>query len=558
MGLFEDALGVIGAGIQIFENVQKTFFKASSSNAPLQTRGGAMDGVGTRTPRNLKSYQPALAGPDSELAYDLPDARVKCRDLYFNTTDGKNTVDTTIDYVVGKGLRPQVAMDWEVITEYLTAYLKWEPKQIENYRERINKKIMRRWRKWSESKSADIQGQHNFPTIQRLTLKSMLHSGEVFPVINHCKHKGKVKVQIGLIETDRVANPMKNFTENNVDGLICDDKGKPIAINVRCSRENVSGFEYKLIPFEYSNGRPAVLHLFEPDRPGQHRGVPQLTSIIERIKNLDTLVKNELNAGKLNSFLALLIESGDPQFLESLSEEQRRNYLDYFTDPANKPNEIAMESGTMMQMMPGEKAVPFDPKRPNTAYGPFARDMRSEISMAMGIPNNMYRKEFSSSYSAARGEMNMYKKPVSYKAQFMELGFCATVWREWMIDEVLSDEIDLVGFFHSEDLMDAYCGSVWSHEPIGQIDETKEADASEKRTDLGQSTMAEETAAMTGNDYETTLEQLAREKALRFKLGIPTEKDMKQDEFMRRLEAEELKKKAEALKNADTTSTPST
>jgi len=67
----------------------------------------------------------------------------------------------------------------------------------------------------------------------------------------------------------------------------------------------------------------------------------------------------------------------------------------------------------------------------------------------------------------------------------------------------------------------AYCGALWIGPSPGQINPTDEVSAAEKRIGLALSTRAEETAALTGGDFETNLRQIRKEKAALEKAGIP-------------------------------------
>lgn len=475
--------------------------------------------VGSRRPRSLKNLKYSQSGPNSEIVYDLPELRQICRDLYFNNAHARSVINKFTDYVVGRGMKMQVAFDRDVITERLGL----PPEEAAAMFERLSKRIERRFSMWAESRDADRQRQHNFYTLQRLAFKSMLHSGEVFPAIYHESDGRGVKTSIGLIEADRVQSPIKTSTERNIDGVILDEEGRPTAISVRKSSEDIYSMDFADVPFYYTNKRPAVLHIFETDRPGQHRGVPIIAPLIETFTQLGKLKKNELDAGVVNSFLAMIIESQNPETLSGMADGLNEAYkTDSAQDSQVGPKDMTLESGMILQLEEGEKGIPFDPKRPNTSYGQFAADLMKEMGMAVGMPFEIFVGMFSASFSASRGAMNMFKKPVAVKAEYFELEFCAPIYREWLIDEVASGRIDLPGFFEDEEVQAAWLGSTWSGEPMGQIDEYKEAQAAQLRMQLGFTDGTQEAREMNGNDYTTIVENLSREKKLREKLGVTT------------------------------------
>ena len=54
-----------------------------------------------------------------------------------------------------------------------------------------------------------------------------------------------------------------------------------------------------------------------------------------------------------------------------------------------------------------------------------------------------------------------------------------------------------------------------------QIDPSKEVEAAEKRINVGLSTMADETIALTGGDFEDNFPVIARERDLLRSIGMP-------------------------------------
>ena len=83
----------------------------------------------------------------------------------------------------------------------------------------------------------------------------------------------------------------------------------------------------------------------------------------------------------------------------------------------------------------------------------------------------------------------------------------------------LSDDLrgaaDLLIRAHSLYSHEAYLGADWVGPPRGQIDQYKEIRAAEKRIEIGITTLAEETAALTGGDWERKHPQTAKEHMMR-------------------------------------------
>jgi capsid protein len=85
---------------------------------------------------------------------------------------------------------------------------------------------------------------------------------------------------------------------------------------------------------------------------------------------------------------------------------------------------------------------------------------------------------------------------------------------------VATGRISAPGFFADPAVRKAWCGAVWLGDGPGSIDPLKEANAIEKRIDIGLTTLAEETAAYDGGDWEAKHMQRVKEHRMRSEAGL--------------------------------------
>jgi capsid protein len=98
------------------------------------------------------------------------------------------------------------------------------------------------------------------------------------PLIDH-----SVKLSIDLIEADQVVSPViSSPAENEIDGVILDNYGNPVRYRVLKQhpgeQRSTLGFydnDFKMVPAS------AMIHIYRADRPGQHRGIPEITPALE-------------------------------------------------------------------------------------------------------------------------------------------------------------------------------------------------------------------------------------------------------------------------------------
>ena len=104
--------------------------------------------------------------------------------------------------------------------------------------------------------------------------------GETFAVMaTNPKVRHDVKLDLMLIEADRVCSDLVWLPDDKlVDGISFDDWGNPEAFRVMKYHPGdiryAPGEEAVIVPAEY------MLHIFRQDRPGLHRGVPELTAAL--------------------------------------------------------------------------------------------------------------------------------------------------------------------------------------------------------------------------------------------------------------------------------------
>jgi len=100
--------------------------------------------------------------------------------------------------------------------------------------------------------------------------------GEAFAVlVNNPNLDHAIKLDIRPIEADCITTPPKWFSNRNIiDGIEYDRFGNPMVYHVMRGHPGDTAFDwggFERVPAD------AMVHWFRADRPGQHRGVPEIT-----------------------------------------------------------------------------------------------------------------------------------------------------------------------------------------------------------------------------------------------------------------------------------------
>ena len=237
-------------------------------------RMAGYDGAENNRKRKRTARNKSRAQDEDRLIgrYDRETLRLECLNLRRNNAVVAGVCERFADNVVGpEGIRPQARTSDE----------SWNT-QAENF-----------WAEWC--KVADSRGMFSFREIQRLTVQSRLHSGEIgFIFLDNG--------QLQAIEADRVASPEK-AKENIIEGVEVGDAGRPQAYWI-CNRDKNGYVDVKTA--ERINARDFV-HIFRPLRFDQLRGVPDLSPIINTLADQGDLVESVLLKARLNARRSAII-----------------------------------------------------------------------------------------------------------------------------------------------------------------------------------------------------------------------------------------------------------
>lgn len=460
--------------------------------------------------RSLASYKTAKGDADADMLEDIQKNRERCRQLVRNNPLAAGAVNTNVTNVVGTGLKLQSRID--------ANFLNMTPEQADAW----EKNTEREFRLWAESVECDLERTLDFYDIQDVCFRSCLESGDIFvllPMINRSGSPYQTRLQ--LIEADRVSNPYREIERPQFTcGVEKDENGAPLRYHILNHHPGSRGIRTKAtwIPIEAfgkTSGRRNIIHLFAKKRPGQTRGVPYLAPVIEPLKQLGDYTEAEITAAVVSGLFSV--------FVKTPTGEGITPNLPASENGAAEADEFQMSPGQMVDLMPGEDVTFADPARPNTAFDPFVMAVLRQIGVALEIPFEILIKHFTASYSAARAAMLEAWRYFMNRRAWLAKNLCQPVYEAFMWEAVSAGRISAPGFFKDPAIRKAYLEAQWLGPARGQIDELKEVKAAALRIQTGISTLKEETAQMTGGDFDTNHRQRAKEIAMRREAGLEPE-----------------------------------
>lgn len=451
--------------LKVFKNDNK---KTSKAHSMLKARFDAA-GQGGENSRHWLNADSLSA--DAAASYEVRKTlRERSRYETSNNSYAFGALGTLADYTVGSGAKLQLLSDNKILNGRIE-------KEFSNWAKKINlsKKL-------------------------RIARIAKCRDGEVFIKLgNNPKLTTDVKLDITLIEADCVTNNnVFKITDGFIDGIVYDKYGNPTEYQVLKNHPGsdivgINPFDYDRVPAEY------ILHYMYADRPGQHRGVPEITSALPlyaqtRRYSLATLSAAEAAA----DFAAILYTdnpaSGESEDLEPLDEiELRRNML--VTAPA------------------GWKLGQMDAKQPTSTYKDFSNQMLHEIARCLKMPFCLVYGDFGgANYASGRMDFQTFYKTVQVEQATIVEEILDPIFSAWLQEYKLLKGVNI----------NTEIEHTWFWNGLEHVDPNKEANATDTRLRNCTTTYAAEYAKQ-GRDWEKELAQVAIEKKYMAKLGITPE-----------------------------------
>ena len=471
---------------------------------------GGYDGA-SRSRRSLKEWNPLGNDADSDILPDLETLRERSRDLVRNNPIACGAIKTKVTNVIGTGFVFKSMLDRDVLN------------LSDDQAELLEAQIEREWRLFWNSKDLDISRTCNGPDIARMVYQQAKENGDVFVFLPRKARVGSAyDLRLQVVEADRVCNPNHASDTDTLAGGIerNPETGEPIRYHIMKRHPGGArtvGDEWEARQaFGPKTGLRQVIHLYSQTRPGQSRGVPDLAPVIEPLKQLGRYTEAEIMAAVVSGLFTVFIEteSGESGFdYSNLQDEVGRSTSD---------KDLKLGNGLIMELAKGEKIHDSNPGRPNTAFDPFMMSIFRQIGTGLEIPVEILIKHFTASYSAARAALLSFWQYIQSERRFFVDNFLRIVQEAWMWEAVSSGRIPAQGFFSDPAIRAAWLGAKWIGPSKGQINEQAEVKAARERLEAGLSTLAAETAELTGGDWEQNHIQQVKEHRRRLADGLVT------------------------------------
>lgn len=445
-------------------------------------------GTGARN-RMLSSYDAARTTDDnrrhwinadqlSAMAATRADVRriLRSRSRYevANNSYAKGIIRTLADYIIGTGPRLQMLTD--------------QPD--------VNRFIEREFQTWMLA--------IDLPRKLHTARMSQTESGECFGRFrNNPFLATPVQLDVALIEADQIASPWPTTDPRLIDGVRVDENSVPVAYHV-LNHHPGDNLYYTGMTFD-GNEVPAalILHLFRAERPGQIRGVPEITPSLPLFAQMRRFTLATIAAAETAANLSGVLTTEAPSSPDD-------------DDYAKPMDTVEIERNSLLALPYGSKLEQFKTEHPATTYAMFKRELISEIARCLNMPYAIAAGDSSEhNYASGRLDYQAFFKSVDIEQTNLERVALDRIFYAWLSEAVLIE-----GYLPQPLRMrNVQLPHQWFWDGIEHVDPQKDATAQGTRLANNTTTLARE-YAREGLDWESEIRQRAREIELMRELGL--------------------------------------
>jgi lambda family phage portal protein len=286
----------------------------------------------------------------------------------------------------------------------------------------VSKVIEQRWKRWCRATKL----------VQKLRTArlSKIVDGETFLLrTTNPALRDACKLDVNLVEADQVSTPgWMEGRPGMVDGIIFDRYNNPTVYHVLKQHPgeswNIGAWQKVDVMAD------DVIHLFNAIRPGQARGVPEVTPSLPLFAFLRRYTLATIDAAETAANLSAIITT----------QANAWNSEGYSTDPGIQPfDSVQIDRGLMVSLPHGYDMKQFKPEQPTGSYEGFRNAILQEIARCVHMPEN---KALGSSanynFSSAKLDDQIYWHSIQLERELIWINECMERIFEWWYEEAMN------------------------------------------------------------------------------------------------------------------------
>ncbi len=494
-----------------------------------QAIGGAYEGA-SRHDNTMALWSPPLRSADAEMLPEKRTVDARTRDTLRNDAYVAGGANLHRDNIVGASFTLNAKPALRALGKGFDET--WE----EEFQEEVEEKFTLA----AESLDNWIDASRRFSltAMIRLVVGVYVSAGEVLASVEFLKDSDRpFTTAIQMIDTDRLSNPPSMSLNDRIRGGVeLDARNAPIAYHIRKAHPsdygNPDAWQWKRIPIRKPWGRMQMIHIFEPNRIDQSRGISEMVSALKESRMIKSLRSVSLQNAVVNATYAASIESDlpseavfqslgggnlDADSIQEAITNYAEGYLGAIGEYVGSSKAMQIDGVKIPHFFPGTKMK----LQPAGSGGPIGSDLEQSmlryLAANLGVSYEQLSRDYTqTNYSSARASMAETWKFMQARKKAVADRFASIIYRLWLEEALNKGRISSMprrprGWLYEGMNLDALAVCDWIGASRGQIDELKETQAAVLRINNGLSTLEYELARL-GQDYRKVLRQLSREK----------------------------------------------
>jgi lambda family phage portal protein len=467
--------------------VVKRLSRAASAAWREFSGKGRSDYAGAATHRLLLDWVSQAKLADEEIRGDLKLLRSRARELARNNSYVKRYFRLLKNNVIGPmGItlqgRVKVGRDFDAAT---------------------NSRIEVAWNDWAK-RPVTVDGKLTLRRLEKLLIKTIACDGEAFVRIWTAFPDNRHGIALQPIDAgmvDETLNRARNGSQNEIRmGVEVDTIGRVVGYHLLANLDSYSrhmGRQYEFVPAR------SMLHLYDPDRVNQTRGVTWLHAVMIPSHMLDAYEESEAVAARIGAAYGGFFMPKDDTGAADLTSE-------------TAPAEMQANPGTFQIGPAGHEFQQFRPEHPTAQFGAFVKQLLRKVASGLGVFYNVLANDaeavtYSTMRSFALIERDDWRDIAN---DFVDM------WR-LPLYEVWLDSAMMVGTFPADfSNFGQYLAVEHQSRGWNWIDPEKEAKGAALAVASGLDTLTR-IHAEKGRAIEDVFAERAQELAMAKKFGIP-------------------------------------
>lgn len=486
--------------------------------------------------QHMEAWRPFLWSPDTELNTYRDRIVSRVRDLVRNDGWASGAVTRILDNAIGGSFRPISKPDYRALAMY-SGNSGFDARWADEF----GRAVEAHWRVWADDPGRYCDAGRRMTATQmlRMGFRHWIVDGDALAILLYLPDRvgvgrAQFATTVQMINPDRLSNPQMAFDQQSLRGGVeIDEHGAAVAYWIRKAHQAdwydaANSVSWERVPRETGWGRPIVVHYFDNEQAGQHRGgAGVLTPVVNRLKMLIKYDGSELDAAIINAIFAAYVQSPfDPALVEAvLGGDEIGAYQEARTD-FHAEKRTSLNGARLPILFPGESINTVSAARPTSNFADFESAVLRNAAAGIGISAQQLSNNWSDvNYSSARAALLEAWKTLTRRRSDFAVGFASPIYSAWLEEVMETGDVPLPNGVVPEFMAarGPYSRCRWMGPGRGWVDPVAEKQGAVLGMDAGLSTLEEECAEQ-GLDWEDVLQQrkIEVERFEQYGLAVPS------------------------------------